>query len=65
MPTATRSTNGELKHIPLDSIVANPDQPRQSFDEKKLKELAASIREKGVLQPIIVRPMSQMLAPFG
>ena len=42
--------------IPIDRIQANPDQPRRSFDEKDLQDLAASIREKGVIQPLILRP---------
>lgn len=41
--------------IPLDQIVPNTRQPRQIFDEDDLNELAASIREVGVLQPIVVR----------
>lgn len=38
--------------IPLDHIRPNPDQPRQSFDQAKLEELAQSIKEHGILQPI-------------
>jgi ParB family transcriptional regulator, chromosome partitioning protein len=41
--------------IPLDAISVNPYQPRRNFDEKKLDELAQSIREQGIIQPIIVR----------
>jgi ParB family chromosome partitioning protein len=41
--------------IPIDAIVPNPDQPRRSFDPAQLAQLAASIREHGVLQPIVVR----------
>jgi ParB family chromosome partitioning protein len=41
--------------IPLEGISANPYQPRRVFDEEKLNELAASIAEKGVLQPIFAR----------
>ncbi|MBR7113046.1 MAG: ParB/RepB/Spo0J family partition protein [Firmicutes bacterium] len=40
--------------LPLDKIEPNPDQPRREFDPTKLSELAASIREHGVLQPIVV-----------
>jgi ParB family chromosome partitioning protein len=40
----------------LDQIVANPNQPRKLFDEAALEELAASIRERGVLEPIVLRP---------
>ena len=43
------------KEIRLDRIVADPDQPRRTFDEAKLDELAGSIRAEGVLQPIVVR----------
>ena len=41
--------------VPIEKIHANRDQPRQQFDKDKLNELAASIREKGILQPLIVR----------
>ena len=51
----TRSTG--VKRIPLDRIEPNPDQPRLAFDEESLNELAASIREHGILQPILVRPL--------
>jgi ParB family chromosome partitioning protein len=42
--------------LPIEVIKPNPDQPRRHFDETELEELAQSIREKGVLQPILVRP---------
>jgi len=41
--------------VPLSAIVANPHQPRKSFSEEKIRELADSIREKGVLQPLLLR----------
>ena len=41
--------------LPVDKIVHNPAQPRQNFAEEDLRELADSIRENGVLQPITVR----------
>ena len=41
--------------IPIERVHANPDQPRRAFNEEALKELANSIAEKGVIQPIIVR----------
>ncbi len=41
--------------LPIEKIVPNPDQPRRRFNEDALKELAESIREKGVIQPLIVR----------
>jgi ParB family chromosome partitioning protein len=46
-----------VRVIPVDRIEPNPDQPRMVFDEEALHELAASIREHGVLQPILVRPL--------
>lgn len=44
-----------LMELPIDRIVANPNQPRRNFDEESLTELAASMKELGVLQPILVR----------
>ena len=49
-----------IRNIPLDRISPNPDQPRMNFDEAALAELAASIREHGVLQPILVRPTTEL-----
>jgi len=46
-----------VRVVPLDRIEPNPEQPRLAFDETTLAELAASIREHGVLQPILVRPL--------
>ena len=45
-----------VSELPLEAIKANPAQPRRRFDDADIEELAASIREKGVLQPILVRP---------
>jgi ParB family transcriptional regulator, chromosome partitioning protein len=47
-----------LREIPVDLIDPNPRQPRSGFDETKLSELADSIRARGVLQPIVVRPLA-------
>jgi ParB family transcriptional regulator, chromosome partitioning protein len=41
--------------VPIERISANPEQPRRRFDQAELDDLAASIREKGVIQPLIVR----------
>jgi ParB family transcriptional regulator, chromosome partitioning protein len=46
-----------VRTVPVDRIIPNPEQPRMVFDEDSLQELAASIREHGVLQPILVRPL--------
>ncbi|AQX15876.1 chromosome partitioning protein ParB [Tessaracoccus lapidicaptus] len=52
---ATLSDGSEFAEIPVGSISPNPQQPRTVFDEDDLQELAESIREFGVLQPIVVR----------
>lgn len=46
----------ELRYIKLSDIEPNPDQPRRVFDEDALDELAASVKEHGVVQPIVVTP---------
>ncbi len=46
---------GRLRELPVEAIAPNPRQPRGSFDEQELEELAASIREVGLLQPVVVR----------
>ncbi len=65
LPTENVGTVGEspttgayLREVPVGNISPNPNQPRGRFDEEGLVELAHSIRELGVLQPILVRPMS-------
>ncbi len=46
------------KNVPISSLVRNSYQPRKKFDETSLEELTNSIRERGIIQPIIVRPSS-------
>lgn len=46
---------GRLYSIPLGNVETDPDQPRKYFDEKKMSKLSESIKNKGVLQPVIVR----------
>ena len=48
-----------LRDIPVNSIQPNPNQPRTYFEEESLSALAASIREVGVLQPVLVRPAGE------
>lgn len=48
-----------LKELPIESLRPGRYQPRQSFQPQALEELAASIRQQGVIQPIIVRPLAQ------
>ncbi|WP_292084836.1 MULTISPECIES: ParB/RepB/Spo0J family partition protein [unclassified Brevundimonas] len=45
-----------VRAVPIESLKPNPDQPRKHFSAENLEELTASIRDKGVLQPILVRP---------
>ncbi len=49
------ATEDEVRDIPLTELRANPYQPRKTFDDEKLHELAESIKEHGVFQPIIVK----------
>ncbi|MGA7703370.1 MAG: ParB/RepB/Spo0J family partition protein [Solirubrobacteraceae bacterium] len=49
-------TAEELRELPIELIVANPNQPRRHFDEQALNALAGSLGERGVLQPVLVRP---------
>jgi len=55
VPTPAGEAPG-THEIPIELIRRNPDQPRRQFGEAEIEELAASIREKGVLQPILLRP---------
>lgn len=50
------SGRGAERRIPIDKIVPNPDQPRRQFVQADMDDLAESIRTKGVIQPLIVRP---------
>ena len=47
---------GLVQSLPVSSIEPHPDQPRRHFDEEALEELAESIRLRGIIQPIVVRP---------
>ena len=49
-------SSGGIKRLPVDFIVANRRNPRRDFDADQLEELTSSIREKGVMQPLLVRP---------
>jgi ParB family transcriptional regulator, chromosome partitioning protein len=57
LPRSTQEEQG-LREIPVDMIQPNARQPRRSFDEVRLAELADSIRVRGVLQPVVVRPLA-------
>ncbi len=55
IPSLTVSDEDKVVDIPLSQLRANPYQPRKTFDEESIKELAESIRQHGVIQPIIAR----------
>ena len=59
MDDVPASGSSAINEIPLDRISANPDQPRRSFDEEALDELAGSIRELGIIQPLSLRKTGQ------
>ena len=54
-PAPKIDEQSQIWKIAVDRLHANPNQPRQSFDPEALKELSASIKEKGILQPIVAR----------
>jgi ParB family transcriptional regulator, chromosome partitioning protein len=56
--TATSPFGAHFAELPLDSITPNPRQPREVFDEDALAELITSIKEVGLLQPIVVRQVA-------
>lgn len=56
---STEGVEGEVRWVDPRRVSPNPLQPRKQVDEGALEELAASIREKGVLQPLIVRPKGE------
>ena len=49
-----------VRELPLEKVIPNPSQPRMTWHEETLQELAASIKEHGVLQPILVRPSGDL-----
>jgi ParB family chromosome partitioning protein len=57
-PSISNNAGQELRELPLDVIQPNLSQPRRYFDETTLQALADSVRERGVLQPVLVRPGS-------
>ena len=58
MDEVKTSGSSSINEINIDLISPNPDQPRTEFDEEALNELATSIKELGIIQPISLRKMS-------
>ncbi len=56
--TASATSGSGAENIPIEFIHPNKDQPRRSFDQDELQELASSIAEKGVIQPLILRKLA-------
>lgn len=54
-PTSDATSSRPDLLVPIEKVSANPDQPRRTFDKDQLEDLAASIAEKGIIQPLIVR----------
>src|SRR5690606_23613107 len=60
-PTAQQDEQvSQERTLPITKLQANPDQPRRHFDQEALEELAASIKEHGIIQPIIVTTKGYM-----
>ena len=55
---APTATGDDLRRVPVDLIAPNPKQPRHAFDQASLEALAGSLRERGLLQPVLVRPVA-------
>jgi ParB family chromosome partitioning protein len=57
LPGTVGEKDGKLRDVDLEEITVNPRQPRQTLNDEKLEELASSIKEHGVVQPIVVRQL--------
>jgi ParB family chromosome partitioning protein len=57
-PEGDGAAGDELRDLPVELIVANPNQPRRRFEDEPLQALADSLTERGVLQPVLVRPVA-------
>lgn len=58
LAAAPQEDREDLRQLPLELIAANPHQPRRQFDEETLVALAESIKARGVIQPVLVRPVA-------
>ena len=55
----TSGGNATPQALPIEMIEPNPDQPRKSFRDAEMADLVASVREKGIIQPLVVRPIGE------
>ena len=60
----SEAREGALLSVPIEHLAPHPNQPRQRFDEAEIESLAASIREKGIVQPLVVRPADGGDTPY-
>lgn len=51
----SRQKQGDMCKVPVDRIKDNPHQPRKHFDEAGMEEMTASVRQSGVIQPVVIR----------
>jgi len=58
MLNAIAAVTSEYRNLPIDNLIESPLNPRRTFDQTALNELAASIRSQGVLMPLLVRPVN-------
>jgi ParB family chromosome partitioning protein len=58
LSVSPKDDSEQLREVAVDLIVANPHQPRRDFDEEALMALAESIKVRGILQPVLVRPLA-------
>jgi ParB family transcriptional regulator, chromosome partitioning protein len=58
LSTGPTEADAELREVPVELISPNPRQPRRSFEEEPLVALAESLKDRGVLQPVLVRPLA-------
>lgn len=56
IPSLAQVDSGRLEQVPVARIAPNPNQPRKSFDEQTFSELVASVKEFGLVQPVVLRP---------
>jgi ParB family transcriptional regulator, chromosome partitioning protein len=58
LSTSPAEAEAELREVPVELICPNPHQPRRTFEEEALVALAESVKDRGVLQPVLVRPLA-------
>ena len=58
-PRGADNSNSGQRRVPVDMLIANRANPRRDFAPEALEELTASIKEKGVMQPLLVRPSGE------